>query len=102
MRGDRRRDAVGLIADLVRSVQGAPVRYACGVAVGPHFTALAAASRSGGAAAGADAGGVAYTGAGAGGGRHAAAAATAAVAPAVLDRPLAALAYEALEGTVHG
>ena len=48
------------------------------------------------------AGGVAYTGA-----RHTEAglrrgAATQAVAPAVLGRPLAALAYGALEGTVHG
>jgi hypothetical protein len=52
---------VGPIAELVRSVQATPVRYATGVAVGPHFTALAAGRRpNGGAAAGgADAGGLA-------------------------------------------
>jgi hypothetical protein len=71
---------VGLIADLVRSAQGAPARYATGVALGPHFTALAAAPRNGGGAGGgADAGGVAYTGAGTGAAPYDAAAATAAV-----------------------
>jgi hypothetical protein len=91
---------VGLIAELVRSVQGGPARYATRLAVGPRFTALAGASRPG--SAGADAGGVAYTGAAEGRPDFDAAVETAAVTPAVLDRPLAALAYGALEGTVHG
>ena len=40
-------DAVGLIADLVQSVQEGPPRYVTRLAVGPRFTALAAASRPG-------------------------------------------------------
>jgi hypothetical protein len=91
---------MGLIAELVRSVQSEPTLYATQVVVGPRFTALAAAPRPG--AAPPTAGGVAYTGALDTEADFDTTAATRAVATAVLDRPLASLAYGTLEGTIHG
>jgi hypothetical protein len=90
---------LGLIAELVRSVQAAPPLYATQVVVGPRFTAIAGAPSLGAAP---TAGGVAYTGARDTEADFDATTATRTVASAVLDRQLAALAYGALAGTIHG
>ncbi|HEX2037955.1 MAG TPA: DUF364 domain-containing protein [Chloroflexota bacterium] len=87
---------MGLLADLVQSVQHTPPLFATHLVIGPRFTAIGAAPQPG--AHRPTAGGVAYTGAADGPGPFDTGAATRTVEQGVLSHPLSELAYGLLDG----